>query len=131
MLRFSVLVKVIEVRTDVPRANFCCIVFSSTPPVTEITTAVKDIIKDVKAGKLDPDDIDDSVFESYLNTSTIPDPELLIRTSGEKRISNFMLWQLAYTELYFTPVLWPDFRKDDLRAAIEEFGNRSRRFGGL
>ena len=95
----------------------------------EITTAVKKIIVDVKAGKLDPEDIDDSIFESYLNTSTIPDPELLIRTSGEKRISNFMLWKLAYTELYFTPVLWPDFRKEHFYEAILDFQNRDRRFG--
>ncbi len=95
----------------------------------EIITAVKEIIKDVKAGKLDPDDIDDTIFESYLNTSTIPDPELLIRTSGEKRISNFMLWQLAYTELYFTPVLWPDFRKEHFYEAILDFQRRDRRFG--
>jgi undecaprenyl diphosphate synthase len=95
----------------------------------EITTAVKKIIVDVQAGKLDPEDIDDSIFESYLNTATIPDPELLIRTSGEKRISNFMLWQLAYTELYFTPVLWPDFRKEDFYEAILDFQNRDRRFG--
>ena len=95
----------------------------------EITTAVKKIISDVQAGKLDPESIDYSVFESYLNTSTIPDPELLIRTSGEKRISNFMLWQLAYTELYFTPVLWPDFRKEHFFEAILDFQNRDRRFG--
>lgn len=95
----------------------------------EITTAVKSIIKDVRDGKIDPDDIDDSLFESYLNTSTIPDPELLIRTSGEKRISNFMLWQLAYTELYFTPVLWPDFRKEHFFEAILDFQHRDRRFG--
>jgi len=95
----------------------------------EITSAVKKIVNDVKAGKIDPENIDDSVFESYLNTSTIPDPELLIRTSGERRISNFMLWQLAYTELYFTPVLWPDFRKEHLYEAILDFQHRDRRFG--
>ncbi len=95
----------------------------------EITSAVKKIVKDVRAGNLDPEHIDDSVFESYLNTSTIPDPELLIRTSGEKRISNFMLWQLAYTELYFTPVLWPDFRKEHFYEAILDFQRRDRRFG--
>ena len=95
----------------------------------EITSAVKKIIADVQAGKLDPESIDYVVFESYLNTSTIPDPELLIRTSGEKRISNFMLWQLAYTELYFTPVLWPDFRKEHFYEAILDFQHRDRRFG--
>jgi undecaprenyl diphosphate synthase len=71
------------------------------------------------------------MIETYLNTSTIPDPELLIRTSGERRISNFMLWQLAYTELYFSQVLWPDFRKKDLYEAIIDFQRRDRRFGRI
>lgn len=97
----------------------------------EITSAVKKIVADVQAGDLDPESIDYSVFESYLNTLTIPDPELLIRTSGERRISNFMLWQLAYTELYFTPVLWPDFRKEHFYEAILDFQRRDRRFGRL
>jgi undecaprenyl diphosphate synthase len=95
----------------------------------EITSAVKSIVEDVKNGKLDIDAIDSCLIESYLNTSTIPDPELLIRTSGERRISNFMLWQLAYTELYFSQVLWPDFRKKDLYEAIIDYQRRDRRFG--
>jgi len=95
----------------------------------EITSAVKKMIEDVKNGDLDPEHIDSCILETYLNTNTIPDPELLIRTSGERRISNFMLWQLAYTELYFTPVLWPDFRKKDLYEAIIDFQRRERRFG--
>jgi len=95
----------------------------------EITSAVKRILEDVKNGKLDADTIDSCILESYLNTSTIPDPELLIRTSGERRISNFMLWQLAYTELYFSQVLWPDFRKKDLYEAIIDYQRRDRRFG--
>jgi undecaprenyl diphosphate synthase len=95
----------------------------------EITSAVKKIVDDVQKGKIDPDIIDDCLIETYLNTSNIPDPELLIRTSGERRISNFMLWQLAYTELYFSPVLWPDFRKKDLYEAIIDFQRRDRRFG--
>ncbi|MCK4360193.1 MAG: undecaprenyl diphosphate synthase family protein, partial [Bacteroidales bacterium] len=75
------------------------------------------------------DDIDQKIFSSFLTTSSIPDPELLIRTSGEYRISNFLLWQIAYSELYFTPKLWPDFRKEDLYEAILNFQNRERRFG--
>lgn len=97
----------------------------------EITSAIRKIIEDVKNGDLDPEIIDSCLLETYLNTNTIPDPELLIRTSGERRISNFMLWQLAYTELYFTPVLWPDFRKKDLYEAIIDFQRRERRFGRL
>ena len=95
----------------------------------EITSAIKKIVEDVKSGDLDAEAINSCLLETYLNTYTIPDPELLIRTSGERRISNFMLWQLAYTELYFTPVLWPDFRKKDLYEAIIDFQRRDRRFG--
>lgn len=95
----------------------------------EITSAIRKIVEDVKSGDLDAESIDSCLLETYLNTYTIPDPELLIRTSGERRISNFMLWQLAYTELYFTPVLWPDFRKKDLYEAIIDFQRRDRRFG--
>jgi undecaprenyl diphosphate synthase len=95
----------------------------------EITRAVKNIATDIKAGKLEPEDISDKLFENYLTTSEYPDPELLIRTSGECRLSNFLLWQVAYAELYFTEKLWPDFRKDDLFEAIYDFQNRERRFG--
>jgi undecaprenyl diphosphate synthase len=97
----------------------------------EITSAIKSIIEDVQKGKLDAESIDSCLIESYLNTHTIPDPELLIRTSGERRISNFMLWQLAYTELYFSQVLWPDFRKKDLYEAIIDYQRRDRRFGRI
>jgi undecaprenyl diphosphate synthase len=95
----------------------------------EITRAVKAIAKDVEAGKLKEGDISEKVVESYLQTSGIPDPELLIRTSGEMRISNFLLWQIAYTELYITPTLWPDFRKEHLFEAIWAYQQRERRFG--
>jgi len=95
----------------------------------EIASAVKSIIEEVQKGVLKTEDIDACLIETYLNTSTIPDPELLIRTSGERRISNFMLWQLAYTEFYFSQVLWPDFRKKDLYEAIIDFQRRDRRFG--
>jgi undecaprenyl diphosphate synthase len=95
----------------------------------EIVGAVRQIAEEVKAGKLDPAQIDDAVISRHLYTAGLPDPDLLIRTSGEQRISNFMLWQLAYTELYITPTLWPDFRRDDLNAAILEYQKRERRFG--
>ena len=95
----------------------------------EITDAVKRMCHEARSGKLDPDNIDACVLESYLATSFMPDPELLIRTSGERRISNFLLWQLAYTELYFTPVLWPDYRKEHFYEAIIDFQRRERRFG--
>jgi len=97
----------------------------------EITEAAKKIAKDAKANKINPDDIDDKLFRSYLPTAHLPDPELLIRTSGEYRISNFLLWQIAYTELYFTDILWPDFRKEHLFEAVFDFQNRERRFGKI
>jgi undecaprenyl diphosphate synthase len=95
----------------------------------EITRAIKNIANDVAAGKLNESDISEKVVESYLQTAGIPDPELLIRTSGEMRISNFLLWQIAYTELYITPTLWPDFRKEHLFEAIWAYQQRERRFG--
>jgi len=95
----------------------------------EIIQAVKKIVQDSKNDKIKPGDINDNLFGQYLTTSEIPDPELLIRTSGEKRISNFLLWQIVYTELYFTDTLWPDFRKEDLFKAVFEYQKRERRFG--
>lgn len=95
----------------------------------EIIFAVKRLVQDVKDGKLNINDISKGTFSSYLQTSSMPDPDLLIRTSGEYRISNFLLWQLAYTELYFTDVLWPDFKKEDLLEAISGYQKRERRFG--
>jgi len=95
----------------------------------EITEAARKLSVDVLEGKVNPKDINNQLFEKYLSTSGIPDPELLIRTSGEYRISNFLLWQIAYAELYFTEVLWPDFRKEDLFRAILAFQDRERRFG--
>jgi undecaprenyl diphosphate synthase len=95
----------------------------------EILQAVKDIAADVKAGKLEIASINESLFGNYLKTSGIPDPELLIRTSGELRISNFLLWQIAYTELFITPTLWPDIRKEHLYEAIWSYQQRERRFG--
>jgi undecaprenyl diphosphate synthase len=95
----------------------------------EITKAIKELAEDVEKGKLQSSQINESTLENYLQTSGIPDPELLIRTSGELRISNFLLWQIAYTELYITPTLWPDFRKEHLYEAIWSYQQRERRFG--
>lgn len=95
----------------------------------ELEKAVQAIVKKVVKGELSAEAINQKVIGEHLNTANIPDPELLIRTSGEIRISNFMLWQLAYTELYFTEVLWPDFRKKHLHEAILAFQKRERRFG--
>lgn len=95
----------------------------------EILNAVKILVGEANKGKIKPESITNTLFENFLNTAGIPDPELLIRTSGEYRISNFLLWQIAYSELYFTEKLWPDFRKEDLFEAIFDFQNRERRFG--
>jgi undecaprenyl diphosphate synthase len=97
----------------------------------EITNAMKKIGEKIEAGEIKTDDINQDVFSDYLVTNNMPDPELLIRTSGEYRISNFLLWQIAYAELYFTQKLWPDFRKDDLYAALIDFQARERRFGKI
>lgn len=95
----------------------------------EITNAVQQIAFKVKEGTLNPRDITESIVSQHLNTASWPDPELLIRTSGESRISNYLLWQIAYAELYFTQKLWPDFRREDLYEAIIDFQHRERRFG--
>ncbi len=95
----------------------------------EILNAVKQIAQQVKEGTIEPEDIDKKLFTNYLQTHDVPDPDLLIRTSGELRISNFLLWQIAYSELYFTPVLWPDFRKKHFYQAILDYQRRERRFG--
>jgi undecaprenyl diphosphate synthase len=97
----------------------------------EILEAAKKIAEDIRDNKISASTLNENIFNSYLTTSRIPDPELLIRTSGEMRISNFLLWQIAYTELFFTEVLWPDFRKKDLYEAIISFQKRERRFGKI
>ena len=97
----------------------------------EITRAAKKLAADCAAGKITAGEIDEKVFESYLDTHDIPDPDLMIRTSGEQRLSNYLLWQLAYSEFYFTDVPWPDFTKEELVKAIEEYNHRHRRFGGV
>jgi undecaprenyl diphosphate synthase len=95
----------------------------------EIVEAAKEIARKAAAGALKPEKVDEKLFASELYTADLPDPDLLIRTSGEMRVSNFLLWQISYTELFFTPVLWPDFGKKHWTAALKEFSNRQRRFG--
>lgn len=97
----------------------------------EMIRAMKNMCMDVKDGKVEAEQIDEHLFETYLDTHDIPDPDLMIRTSGEQRLSNYLLWQLAYSEFYFTDVLWPDFTKEDLAKAIEYYNGRDRRFGGV
>ena len=98
---------------------------------TEITDAVRSLCADSAAGRLDAESITPDTIQSRLYTAEYPDPDLLVRTSGEMRLSNFMLWQLSYTEFYISQKLWPDFSKQDLRQAIAEFHKRERRFGGI
>ena len=95
----------------------------------EMVRAMKKMAMDVKEGKVSPEELSEATFENYLDTIDIPDPDLLIRTSGEQRLSNYLLWQLAYTEFYFTDVLWPDFSKKDLEQAVLAYNKRDRRFG--
>jgi len=97
----------------------------------EIVDAVRQIAEKVKAGILEPGDITEKVVSDHLWTRNVPDPDLLIRTSGEMRVSNFLLWQISYAELVITPTLWPDFRKPQFFAALEEYARRNRRFGGI
>ena len=97
----------------------------------EITRAVRKIMADVKDGKLKEEQMTEAVFASYLDTKDIPDPDLLIRTSGELRLSNYLLWQLAYAELYVTDCLWPDFSREELLEALRQYNKRERRFGGV
>lgn len=96
----------------------------------EIKRAVGRIAEDVKNGKVSPDEVSEDMISSYLDTHDLPDPDLIIRTSGEQRLSNFLLWQCAYSEFYFPEVLWPDFTKEDMIKAIEKYNSRERRFGG-
>ena len=97
----------------------------------EMIRAMKHMAEDVQSEKLQIEQIDESLFASYLDTKDLPDPDLLIRTSGEQRLSNYLLWQLAYSEFYFTDVPWPDFHKEELLEAVKAYSNRDRRFGAL
>jgi undecaprenyl diphosphate synthase len=98
---------------------------------SEIIDGIKRVAEEVRANRLDPDDLTAEKFSQFLYTRQWPDPDLLIRTSGEMRISNFLLWQLSYTEMYVTGTLWPDFKQEDLLEAVTEFGRRQRRYGGV
>jgi undecaprenyl diphosphate synthase len=98
---------------------------------TEIGDAARRLAEDVREGRIVPSQVDEQLFSAYLNTAGMSDPDLLIRTAGEMRISNFLLWQISYTELWVTSTLWPDFRKDDLLQACSAYASRERRFGGL
>jgi len=98
---------------------------------TEIVDAARQIAREVKAGTLDPETVSEDTISSHLYTAGIPDPDLLVRTSGEMRISNFLLWQISYAEIVVTPKLWPDFTKEDLFAAMQEYARRNRRYGGI
>ena len=98
---------------------------------SEIVDAARRFAEAVKAGKADPSQLDEKLFADYLYDPTLPDPDLVIRTSGELRISNFLLWEMAYSELYITDVLWPDFDENELAKALNSFGSRNRRFGGV
>ena len=97
----------------------------------EMVRAMKHMAEDIQSGRIQKEDITEASFQNYLDTRDLPDPDLMIRTSGEERLSNFMLWQLAYTEFYFTDVLWPDFNKKELKKVIEYYNGRDRRFGGI
>ena len=97
----------------------------------EITRAVRKIASKVESGEISASDIDEQMINDNLDTGSIPDPDLLIRTCGEQRLSNYLLWQLAYTEFYFTDICWPDFNKEELEKAIDSYNHRTRRFGGL
>ena len=97
----------------------------------EIRRGMQQMARDVKAGRVDPEQVDEALIGNYLDTRGIPDPDLMIRTSGEQRLSNYLLWQLAYAEFYFTDVLWPDFSAKDLQDAVDFYQGRDRRFGGI
>jgi undecaprenyl diphosphate synthase len=115
--------------TEIPSARMILNLAISYGGRSEIAEAARDIAFEVARGKLDPKDIDEAVFSAHLQTAGLPDPDLVIRTSGEMRISNFLLWQMAYSEIVVTPTLWPDFRKPQLLEAFEEYSLRERRFG--
>lgn len=122
--------KHVEIRTS-QNQGLTLVLALSYGARSDIVRACQSIAKDVKLGRLEPSQIDEAVIQSRLSTSILPEPDLLIRTSGEQRLSNFLLWEMAYTEFHFTNVHWPDFSKDDFAAALAVYSERERRFGGL
>lgn len=127
------IVEMILQAEDITKANtgLTVVIALSYGGRQDIVFAAREVARAAAAGKLSPDDICEDVFASYLMTQGLPDPDLMIRTSGENRISNFLLWQLAYAEMFFTDTLWPDFCRADLEAALAFFAGRERRYGGL
>lgn len=123
-------IKITEEKTAV-NAKMTLLLALSYGGRVELVEGVRKLAEQVKAGKLQPDEIDEALISDQLYTAGIPDPDLLIRTSGEMRLSNFLPWQIIYTELYVTPTLWPDFGREDFFAAISEYNKRERRFGGV
>lgn len=121
----------VEEQTHTPQAAFDLVIALDYGSQQEIITATKALAQDVVDGKLDCDAIDQACFSRYLYTAAMPEPDLLIRTGGEYRLSNFLLWQSAYTELYFTNVLWPDFRQAEMVQSLVDFSQRERRYGTL
>lgn len=113
------------------KKGLCVVIALNYGARSEIINAIKHLAQDIKNDKIDINDIDEKLFEKYLWTNGIPDPDLLIRPSGEMRVSNFLLWQISYSEFWFSNILWPDFKKDDLLKAIEDYNKRERRFGGV
>ncbi|MFN9987955.1 MAG: isoprenyl transferase [Pirellula sp.] len=125
----QVMDRAIEISKDGSKQTLCLAINYGSRQ--EIVDAVRGIASEVAAGRMSPSDIDEDCIERSLSTAGIPDPDLVIRTSGEMRLSNFLLWQISYSELWVTPKAWPEFGKSDLKEAIEEFGRRQRRFGGI
>ena len=130
MLAADILEKMAKIEADTAQNNAVTLcVALSYGGRQEITAAARKLAKEVQQGTLKPEEIDMAKFASKLYTAGIPEPDLMIRTSGEERISNYLLWQLAYTEFYFSPTLWPDFSKEELKKIIEEYLTRERRYG--
>ncbi|AZT90812.1 isoprenyl transferase [Caldicellulosiruptor changbaiensis] len=113
------------------KTGLCVVIALNYGGRSEIVNAAKNLALDIKSGKIDIEAVNEELFRNYLYTKDIPDPDLLIRPSGEMRVSNFLLWQISYTEFWFSNVLWPDFRKEHLLKAIEDYQKRERRFGGV
>lgn len=130
MLAADILEKMAKIEADTAQNNAVTLcVALSYGGRQEITAAARELAKEVQQGTLKPEEIDIAKFASKLYTADMPEPDLMIRTSGEERISNYLLWQLAYTEFYFSPTLWPDFSKEELKKIIEEYLTRERRYG--